>query len=238
MSQQINIAHLYPMDMNIYGDSGNVLVLKKRLTWRGISVRVDLINPGDSIPSDTDIIVSGGGQDRGQIRIQEDLTKRGGELSSMANDDVVMLVICGTYQLFGHHFKTQEGEVIPGIGIFDAQTEAGPQRLIGNIVINTFVGNIVGYENHSGLTSLQPHQKPFGKVVSGAGNNSSDDNEGAVYRNVFGTYLHGPILPKNSKFADELIRRALVRRYGNAMLSELDDTLADKAAEVAANRPR
>lgn len=237
-SRQINIVHLYPKNMNIYGDTGNVLVLSQRAKWHGVDVSMHKVGVGEKLPDGVDIVVSGGGQDKGQMVVKEDLLKRKQTIKSMADDGVAMLVICGTYQLFGHRFVTQKQDSIEGIGLLDMETIAGDRRLIGNILIKTRYGEVVGYENHSGLTRLAEGQKPFGKVLKGAGNNGSDKTEGAIYNNVFGTYLHGPVLPKNPKFADELIRRALVRKYGDAMLSQIDDSIAAKAFEVAKGRPR
>lgn len=237
-SRDIHIIHLYPKEMNIYGDTGNVLVVSKRAQWHGLKVKVTKVGLGQAIPNDADIIVSGGGQDTGQLKIVDDLQTKKVALTSMAKDGVAMLVICGTYQLFGHKFTTIKKDVLPGIGLFDLETIGGEERLIGNIVTKTHFGEIVGYENHSGLTVLAKGQKPFGKVIRGAGNNGKDETEGAIFNNVIGTYLHGPLLPKNPRVADELIRRALVRRYGDAMLKQMDDQLAIKAAEIAKTRPR
>lgn len=237
-SRQIHIVHLYPKEMNIYGDNGNVIVLTQRSRWHGLEVKVSKIGVGEALPIDTDIIVSGGGQDTGQLKIADDLQVKKSSVLSMAKDGVVMLVVCGTYQLFGHRFTTYRRDSIPGIGLFDLETEAGEERLIGNILIKTHYGEVIGYENHSGLTTLGKNQSSFGKVIRGAGNNGKDGTEGAIKDNVFGTYLHGPLLPKNPKVADELIRRALVRKYGDAMLTQINDTIALKAAVIAKNRPR
>ncbi len=237
-SRQINIIHLYPKEMNIYGDTGNVLVLRQRAKWHGVKPNIIKIGIGEKIPLETDIIISGGGQDKGQVEVKNDLLSKRADVTKMAEDGVTILVVCGTYQLFGHRFVTNKHDAIEGLGIFDMETVAGEKRLIGNIVTKTHFGDIVGYENHSGLTKLSSEQKPFGKVIRGAGNNGTDKTEGAIRNNVFGTYLHGPLLPKNPKIADELIRRALVRKYGDAMLKEIDDSIAHKAAEIAKQRPR
>ena len=238
MAKKLTIVHLYPQEMNIYGDTGNVLVLAKRLKRRNIDYEVVPVGVGDTIPSNADLIVSGGGQDAGQLRVQEDLLKKKETLVSMAKDGVVMLVICGTYQLFGHRFVTHDGAEIEGIGIFDMQTIAQEKRLIGNITIDTQFGQIVGYENHSGLTTLGANQQPFGSVLSGEGNNLSDETEGAIANHVYGTYLHGPILPKNPQFADQLLLQALQRSAPKVQLAKLDDSLALRAAQTAKSRPR
>lgn len=235
---RIKIAHLYPIEMNIYGDTGNVLVLEKRLKWRGIEAQIERVGIGDSIPNDVDIIVSGGGQDRGASSVEDDLRRKGQQLKAMSDDGVAMLLICGTYQLFGHRFITNSKEEIKGIGILDVETYGQTERLIGNISISTDFGDLVGYENHSGLTYLGDGVRPLGKVISGAGNNGQDSTEGACVNNVFGTYLHGPVLPKNPLFADEIIRLAMIRKYGSVNLKDLDDSTEQFAHDVAMRRPR
>ncbi len=235
----ITIVHLYPREMNIYGDTGNVLVLRKRLQWRGIEAQVVPVGAGDELPSGTDIVIGGGGQDAAQGDIGIDFVAKGPTLRAMADDGVVMLAICGTYQLLGHEFLTQDGIRIEGTGVLDVTTRGSQTRLIGNnSVETTFAGQLVGYENHSGLTTLGPGAQPLGRTATGRGNNGSDRTEGAVRNNVFGTYLHGPVLAKSPIFADELLRRALVRRGADAQLSPLDDSLPERAARVAIGRPR
>ena len=150
-----------------------------------------------------------------------------------------MLMICGTYQLLGRGFKTADGQMIPGIGIFKAETVASKVRMIGNLVVDSPYGRLVGFENHSGQTKLDSGQQPLGTVVKGYGNNDHDRHEGAVYNNVFGTYLHGSLLPKNPRLADYLLKKALERKYGGPIeLSPLDDELELKAAAIAAKRPQ
>jgi len=230
----IKLLQLYPSEMNIYGDWGNTLTIKKRLEWRGYQVELLEHHPGGEFPKDADIIVGGGGQDSGQDKIQDDLLKIADDLKKLAQDGVPMLMICGMYQLFGRHFITDTGDKIEGIGIFGAETTAGPKRLIGNIITHSSkFGDIVGYENHSGLTVLDKNQKSLAKVVSGAGNNGKDGSEGAIYNNVIGTYLHGSLLPKNPKIADWLILKAVERRFKEKSLKDLDNSLADKARVTA-----
>lgn len=237
----INILHLYPHEMNLYGDHGNILTLVRRLEWRGYKAKVIPYEPGDPFPRDVDIIFGGGGQDSGQNKIEEDLLEIGPKLKKLIENETPCLVICGLYQLFGRSFKTSDGHMIRGTGILNLETEAGPERLIGNIVINseTF-GEVVGYENHSGLTTLDNPEECFGKVISGAGNNGKDQGEGCFYKNCIGTYLHGPILPKNPKVADFLIEKALARKSPNTKvkLKALDDTIEESAHKSAASRPR
>ena len=164
--------------MNIYGDWGNTLTLKRRLQWHGITPKLIEYNPGDTFPETADIIVGGGGQDSGQDKIQEDLLKIGSQLRTLAENGTPMLMICGLYQMFGKFFKTQDGHIIEGIGLLDIETHAGPERLIGNIVTqNAEFGDIIGYENHSGQTFLGPNAQPLGTVIKGAGNNGHEEEQ-------------------------------------------------------------
>lgn len=233
----INIVHLYPKELNIYGDNGNTQTLVKRLQWRGYKARVTKVGIGQELPKDTDIIVAGGGQDVGQFDVERDLHKKAHQLQAMANSGVTMLVICGMYQLFGHKYITHDQRMLRGISILDVITVAKDKRLIGNVVVKTPWGEIVGFENHSGQTELGAGQLHLGEVIKGYGNNQLSGYEGAVKNNVFGSYLHGPILPKNPEFADELLRRALERKFGSSQLEKLDDSLELKAQEVAKTRP-
>lgn len=235
----IRLLQLYPSDMNIYGDWGNTLTLKRRLEWHGLRVTLLEYNPGDRFPDDVDLIVGGGGQDSGQHIIQQDLLKIGPQLTALAHDNVPMLMICGLYQLFGKFFKTREGVVIQGIGLFDIETHGGDERMIGNIITeNDEFGQIVGYENHSGQTFLGPRAQPLARVVRGAGNNGQDETEGARFKNVLGSYLHGSLLPKNPELADFLIEQAVVRKYGDFTPMVLEDAFARQARSVALKRPR
>jgi CobQ-like glutamine amidotransferase family enzyme len=235
----LKLIHLYPREMNIYGDTGNVLVLRRRLQWRGLQVTIVPVGVGDPLPDDADIILGGGGQDAAQGDIGSDFVSRGAQLRAMADDGVVMLAICGTYQLLGHEFLTQDGVSIPGISVLDVRTTGSSTRLIGNLHVDTpDFGRLVGYENHSGLTELGPGVVALGTSAPGRGNNGHDRTEGAMRDNVFGTYLHGPVLAKSPRFADELLRRAFARRGEAVELEPLDDSLAEQAADVAVSRPR
>lgn len=234
----ITIGHLYPREMNIYGDMGNVITLKKRLEWRGFEVKVKALEVG--VPFDfksVDLLFGGGGQDSGQKVVGPDLIKRGAAIRKAAQDGMPMLVICGLYQLFGRGFTTMEGQEIPGIAVFRAQTEGSTTRMIGNIVTESLFGRLVGFENHSGVTKLDEGQEPLGQVLKGFGNDPSRAYEGAVYKNTVGTYLHGPILPKNPDLADWLLAAAVKRSLGIAELKPLDNELELAAREVAADRP-
>jgi CobQ-like glutamine amidotransferase family enzyme len=236
---ELVLVHLYPREMNIYGDTCNVLVLRRRLEWRGLPARVVPVSVGDPLPHDADILLGGGGQDAAQGEIGADFASRGAALRAMADDGVVMLTICGSYQMLGHEFVTQEGRRIAGVGVLDVVTRGQPVRLIGNNYVDTpDAGRLVGYENHSGLTTLGPDARPLGTTQSGRGNNGKDGTEGAVRDNVIGTYLHGPVLAKSPRFADELLRRAYARRGDTVELAPLDDTLPELAARVAVGRPR
>lgn len=241
MSQDriIKILHLYAEDMNVYGDHGNVLVLRKRLERYGYQPEVIEYNPGMELPTYIDIVIGGGGQDSGQLAIRDDLLKIAPALKEMVNDGVPMLMVCGLYQLFGSSFHTANGDVIEGVGILDVDTKAGNERLIGNITtISEDFGVIIGYENHSGKTTLGKMANAFGRVRLGAGNNGVDVTEGARFNNVIGTYLHGPILPKNPQVADFLIKTAVKRKFSEKIDKQLDDSLAEKAREYALKRPR
>jgi CobQ-like glutamine amidotransferase family enzyme len=256
----LNILNLYPREMNIYGDYGNMLVLRKRCEWRDISTNVISHDVGDAFPdaNDIDVMLGGGGQDSGQGNVQDDLRRVAVPLKACVEDGMPALVICGMYQLFGHDFKTEAGAVINGLGILDMHTVAADSRLIGNVVEKSDdFGEIIGYENHSGRTYIGGVDAqcadnanaaagnavdatiPLAYVTKGAGNNGSDGLEGARYKNVIGTYLHGPLLPKNPQIADWIIQRALERKYGEAItLAELDDSISDRARHVAKARPR
>ena len=236
---KLKILHLYPKEMNLYGDHGNVLALVKRCEWRNIQTEVIAHEPGNPIPDDIDIIFGGGGQDSNQNIIEDDLRRIAADIKKHVDNKVPALVICGLYQLFGHYFETGDGKKIDGISVIDITTKAGQNRLIGNIVINTTeFGEVVGYENHSGLTTIGKTAKPFGTVIRGYGNNSNDLTEGARYKNCIGTYLHGPILPKNPRITDWLILKALERRQPKAKLDRLDDSIENNAHKVAVSRPQ
>ena len=214
--KELVIVSLYPRDMNIYGDRGNVLSLTRRARAHGFAPRVVDINPGDRLPAHSDIVIGGGGQDSGQGRVAADLLDRADEIRALASEGTPMLMICGLYQLFGHRFVTHDGSELTGIGVLDVETRGGSERMIGNIVLDApGFGEIIGYENHSGNTTLGPGSTPLGRVLQGAGNNPDDGVEGARTGNVIGSYLHGSLLPKNPAISDFLIGQAAERRYGS-----------------------
>jgi hypothetical protein len=218
----LTLAHLYPEQMSIYGDRGNVIALRQRCAWRGIALEVVPIELGATVDwLSFDLAFFGGGQDSGQMLIADDLAGRHQlGLQAAINDGLVMLAICGGYQMLGHYFLTHTGEKLPGLGILDVHTVGGNKRLIGNIVIelapleHTPAQRVVGFENHSGRTYHGPGVASLGRVVVGHGDNGEDGKGGAIYRNMIGCYLHGSLLPKNPQLTDWLIERALVRRYG------------------------
>lgn len=241
---QLRIGHLYPDQMNIYGDRGNILTLSQRCRWRGIEPQVVPIGVGDAVDwSSLDVLFFGGGQDSGQALIAQDLVRRlGASLKAAIEDGAVMLTICGGYQLLGDHFLTHTGEKLPGIGALDLRTVGGHKRLIGNIVVEASLAEgqppvrLVGFENHSGQTFLGQGVRPLGRVLAGFGNNGEDGTEGAVYKNTIGCYMHGSLLPKNPQLADDLICRALLRRYGSDDLEPIDDALELRAQRTMIER--
>lgn len=214
----LTLGHLYPDQLNLYGDRGNILTLQQRCQWRGIRLRVVELGIGDALDPDAyDMLFIGGGQDRDQAPVAQDLyeTKSIG-LWAAIEDDMPVLAVCGGYQLLAHYYRPASGPDLKGLGVFDAWTVhrgARAPRCIGDIAIRWNGQTLVGFENHGGQTYLGT-AKPLGKVLKGFGNNAQDGTEGAVYRNAFGTYLHGSLLPKNPHFADHLIELALKRSYG------------------------
>jgi len=234
----LTIVHLYPEQMNIYGDWGNVLTILRRAAWHGYEPAVIPHHPGKPFPRNADIVLGGGGQDSGQGKVQDDLLNIGADLHALADKNVPMLMVCGLYQLFGHFFEPLEGERVQGIGIFDAETHGGAERLIGNVVADTPFGELIGYENHSGRTVLGEEQPSLGRIIKGSGNNGRDKTEGAVHKSVYGTYLHGSVLPKNPRFADALIRAAVLYRHGSFEPRPIDDHFASLARSAARRRPR
>ena len=252
MSQVIDIVSLYPKDMNIYGDSGNVLTIQRRLALYGYEPRVHAYNQGDAWPEHVD---DDSGRRRPRHRPEEiidDFFKRADLLRSLAAGGTPMLMICGLYQLFGEYFETVDGSRLDGIGVIGAYTVGQEVRMIGNLTEHSAdFGDIIGYENHSGQTFLREGVQPLGTVdADSTGNNGEDHTEGARVNNVIGTYMHGSLLPKNPAIADFLIRTAAERRYGSfdpaaagqteAQRAELDriNTIASNARRVAMSRPR
>lgn len=238
-ARELTIVSLYPRDMNIYGDRGNVLSLARRAEDHGFAPRVVEVNAGDALPEHVDLMIGGGGQDSGQGRVAADLATRADEIRALADDGVPMLMICGLYQLFGHRFVTHTGDELRGIGVLDVETRGGSERMIGNVVVDSDdFGEIIGYENHSGHTRLGPGSRPLGRVVQGAGNNPDDGVEGARSGNVIGSYLHGSLLPKNPALSDFLIGEAAKRRYGAFEARAGESETVRLARASAKRRPR
>jgi len=239
----LRICHLYPDLLNLYGDRGNIMVLAARARRRGLEVTVRDAGLADDIgPDDADLFFIGGGEDRQQrIAVGDLVGRKRGPLVEAVADGAVVLAVCGGYQLVGNYYRPAEGDDLPGLGLLDLWTEhAGPAapRLIGNLVIRPDGGEppLVGFENHGGRTYLGAGARPLGRVIAGYGNNGTDHTEGAVSGRVYGTYLHGPLLPKNPAFADRLIREALSRRFPGTPLPPLPDTFETRAREAMLTR--
>jgi lipid II isoglutaminyl synthase (glutamine-hydrolysing) len=225
---KLRIGWLYGHEMNIYGDRGNVLSLAKRAEWRGIPVEIVTIGIGESLAGQNiDVFFWGGGQDREQIAVAADLSgSKGRDLKDAIEDNTPLLAVCGGYQLLGHYYRPHGEADLPGIGVLDITSEAGSERFIGNVVVDSpEFGVLVGFENHSGLTHLGRGVSPLGTVRVGRGNNGVDGQEGARYKNAIGCYLHGSLLPKNPVLADWLILRALERSHGIVELDPIDDDI-------------
>ena len=237
------LCQLYPEHLSIYADRGNVQVIRRRLEWRGIELEERPLRIGESLdPDAADLYLVGGGQDRDQLLVAEDLQRHRGALHGAVAGGAAVLAVCGGYQLAGHRYIGQNGEEMPGVGLLDLETRAGATRMIGDIVCECDLGDgsgrrtLVGFENHAGQTLLGTGCEPLARVVSGHGNDGSSGFEGARAGNVLGTYVHGPLLPKNPWLADWLIERALARRHGQVELAALDDGLELAAAGAAAAR--
>ena len=230
---ELRVCHLYPDVLNLYGDRGNVLCIKKRLEWRGIGCTVTELPIGERRGlGNFDLFFVGGGQDFEQGLLLEDLRGgKGADIRAAAEDGAAFLCVCGGYQLMGHHYDTVSGARCAGLDVLDLVTEGAEERMIGNFAFETEFGPVAGFENHSGRTRLGPGAQPLGRVLRGFGNNGEDGTEGARYKNVFGTYSHGPVLPKNPGFCDGILLAALRRRYGDAELSPLPDLSEREAHE-------
>jgi CobQ-like glutamine amidotransferase family enzyme len=246
---RLKLAHLYAAEMNVYGDRGNVIALRQRCLWRGIDLEVTPVEPGDEVDwASFDLAFFGGGQDSGQALIARDLLERQGPGMRAAIDDwLVLLAICGGYQLLGHYFLTHTGERLPGLGALDVHTVGGSKRLIGNSVVEADLATtdnqpptsvrLVGFENHSGRTYHGPGVRNLGRVLAGHGDNGEDGWGGAVYRNTIGCYLHGSLLPKNPQLTDHMIQLAMRRRYGpDTAIAPLESALELHAQETMTSR--
>ena len=227
---KITIGHLYPDLLNLYGDRGNIACLMQRCIWRGIEAETIEFNTGDVIDfAKLDIVLLGGGSDREQAIVCKNLLEIQSQFKEYVEDDGVVIAVCGGYQLLGKYYKTDDG-MIEGLNLVDIYTEQEEGRLIDNIVLESPLADmpVVGFENHGGRTYINGNQ-PFGKVLYGSGNDGKSGYEGVIYKNVIGTYLHGPLLPKNPQICDYLIQKALERKYGSVQLSPLDDSQEKEA---------
>ncbi|AGX42221.1 type 1 glutamine amidotransferase [Clostridium saccharobutylicum] len=237
---ELTICHLYPDLLNVYGDVGNVLILKHRATLRGIDINIINCSLNETIDKDNiDIIFFGGGQDYEQSIVSNDLnTVKKEAITEYIESGKVFLAICGGYQLLGKYYTAPNGEKINGLGILDIYSEGGDTRFIGNTEIynEKFNETYVGFENHSGRTYINNHT-PLGKCIHGYGNNGSDGYEGCIYKNTFGSYFHGSFLSKNPEFADRLLTLALQNKYGNDIkLESLKDDFELNAKKAIIER--
>jgi len=243
----VRICHLYPRLLSVAGDRGNLFAIMQRCAWRGIRFSVTDADVGD-VPDFTksDLILMHGGQDREMTAAARDLAEKAGPLREAIEGNAVVLAVCAGYQLLGHYYAPAEGPRIEGIDVLDVVTEAGPTRFIGHVAVDCDFGSgnrgqLTGFENHSGRTRLGSGAEPLGHVLAGGGNNGEDGTEGARYREVYATYLHGPVLPKNPWLADHLISRALEHRYSDVgplePLTDQAEAQAHAASLRLARRP-
>lgn len=235
---KLTIGHLYPDLLNLYGDRGNIQCLAERCRWRGIEAEVRAFESDDVIDfSSLDIVLLGGGSDREQMLVCQKLKAIQKDFKAYVEDNGVVIAVCGGYQLLGSYYKTDQG-TMPGLELVDIYTEQEEGRLISNIVLQSDLISmpVTGFENHGGRTCINDN-KPLGKVLFGFGNDGRSGYEGVVYKNVIGTYLHGPLLPKNPQLADWLILHALQRKYGpEVSLAELEDQEEKEANEYIYKR--
>jgi hypothetical protein len=242
---KIVVGHLYPEYLNIYADRGNMAVLERRADWRGIGFDYRTIGLGeDANPDEYDLYYVGGGQDREQALVAPDLATKGESLREAVDGGAAFLAVCGGYQLLGRFYRDRSGAELPGIGLLPHHTVAGERRMIGDVLLECELEpgrrrTLAGFENHAGRTYLDEGAEPLGRVVAGFGNNGEDGVEGSRLGNALGTYLHGPLLPRNPWLADWLIGKALARRLGDAPdLEPLPDDFESSAQRVSAERAR
>lgn len=241
----LTLGHLYPDQLNMYGDRGNILTLRRRCEWRGVDLRVVPLDLGEPVDHTAyDMLFIGGGQDKEQDEVALDLRAvKADGVRAAVEEDMPVLAVCGGYQLLAKYYRPAEGPDLVGLGIFDAWTihkGKSVARCVGNVALSWSQQTLVGFENHGGRTYLGASARPLGRVLAGFGNNGEDLAEGCIYRQTYGTYLHGSLLPKNPHFADHLIRLALERRYGadaaTKAVSTLDDTLEWQAHDAMLRR--
>jgi lipid II isoglutaminyl synthase (glutamine-hydrolysing) len=236
----LRICHLYPTLLSIAGDGGNLMAIQRRCEWRGLATQVTEVAVGDTADfTRFDLILFHGGQDKEMDVAARDLVDKASSLRDAAEGDVVMLAVCAGYQLLGHYYQPYQGPRLEGVGVLDLHTDGGNIRFMNHLAMECDfmpggLQRLVGFENHSGRTYLGPGAQPLGRVVAGSGNNGEDGGEGARYRQVYGTYLHGPVLPKNPNFTDFLTWYALRHRYGDVEpLAPLSDGAEERAQEAA-----
>ena len=242
---RVVVGHLYPDYLNIYADRGNMAVLGRRAAWRGIEFEYRTIGMGEPVsPGEHDLYYVGGGQDREQALVAEDLQQKGQALAEAVANGAAFLAVCGGYQLLGRYYRDRSGAELPGIGLLPHHTVAGERRMIGDVLLECELEpgerrTLAGFENHAGRTYLDEGAEPLGQVVAGFGNNGEDGLEGARVGGAIGTYLHGPLLPRNPWLADWLLARALARSLGETpQLEPLTDDFESRAQRVSADRAR
>ena len=240
---KVVIGHLYPDYLNIYADRGNIAVFERRAAWRGIELEVEEVGPGDEVrPGAHDLLYIGGGQDREQALIAPDLAAKGESVKAAVETGAALLAVCGGYQLLGQFYRDRSGAELPGVGLFPLQTVAGERRMIGDVLLECELEpgaprTLAGFENHAGRTYLDKGAEPLGRVVAGFGNDGESGFEGCRVGRAIGTYLHGPLLPRNPWLADWLLAQALAHRLGEAPgLEELSDGLEGEAHAVSSAR--
>jgi len=237
---KIRVGHLYPDYLNIYADRGNIAVLAQRAAARGHELDVRAIGRGSEVPAGIDLFYVGGGQDREQALIAPDLAAKAEPLREAAEADAAFLAVCGGYQLLGRFYRDLDGDELPGVGLLPLHTVAGDRRMIGDVLLDCeWAGEtLAGFENHAGRTVLDAGAEPLGRVVDGFGNDGNSGFEGCRYRKVYGTYLHGPLLPRNPWFADRVLSDALAHAGASPELEPLEDALERDAHRVSAERAR
>jgi lipid II isoglutaminyl synthase (glutamine-hydrolysing) len=240
---KVVIGHLYPDYLNIYADRGNIAVFERRAAWRGIELEVEEVGPGDEVrPGAHDLLYIGGGQDREQALIAPDLAAKGESVKAAVETGAALLAVCGGYQLLGQFYRDRSGAELPGVGLFPLHTVAGDRRMIGDVLLECELEpgarrTLAGFENHAGRTYLDQGAEPLGRVVAGFGNDGESGFEGCRVGRALGTYLHGPLLPRNPWLADWLLAQALAHRLGEApALEDLSDGLEAEAHAVSLAR--
>jgi hypothetical protein len=242
---RIGVGHLYPDYLNIYADRGNIAVLERRAALRGHELAVEPLGLGDRVvPGSHDLLYVGGGQDREQALVAPDLAAQGEAIREAVAGGAAVLAVCGGYQLLGRGYRGRDGSWMPGAGLFPHETIAGERRMIGDVLLECALDgetrSVAGFENHAGRTLLDEGAQPLGRVISGHGNDGASGYEGCRVERALGTYLHGPLLPRNPWLADRLLAWALAHAGEGVppVLSPLPDELERLAHEVAAGRAR